>query len=93
MAYRLQVVVDGDERESFRRQAKREGLSVSAWLRRLGHRAVEENQPEGLDLRTAEGLEEFLGRMGEKKGQEPDWEEHEEAIARSRLQGLPVPPP
>ena len=33
MATRIQVVVDEVEREAFREQAEREGVSLSAWLR------------------------------------------------------------
>ncbi len=31
---RIQVLLDEAEREEFRRQAEREGVSLSAWLRR-----------------------------------------------------------
>jgi hypothetical protein len=54
---RIQVLVDAGQQEHFRRQAEREGLSLSAWLRRA------------------------------EKGREPDWDEHEAAIARSRASG------
>lgn len=92
MSDRLQVVVSPEERESFRRQAKREGLSVSAWLRRLGRAQVEEHDRPG--LRTAEDLRAFFHSIRERRtGREPDWEEHKAAIEKSRVEGLPQPPP
>jgi len=33
---RVQVLLEKQEREQFRREAEREGLSLSAWLRRAG---------------------------------------------------------
>jgi Mobilization protein NikA len=35
---RLQVLVSRQEKEAFRQMAKREGLSLSAWLREAGLR-------------------------------------------------------
>jgi hypothetical protein len=88
MATRIQVVVDEAEREAFREQAEREGVSLSAWLREAGHRRLQQARPR---LDTVEKVRAFFASLPEREGVEPDWEEHKEAIARSRIEGLPEP--
>lgn len=86
MTTRIHLVVDEEDKERFRRQAAREGKSLSAWLReaardRLGRR-------EGPTLDTSEALEAFFAACDEREtGTEPDWDEHEAAIARSARSG------
>ena len=79
---RVQVLVDEDEQEQFRRQAEREGLSLSAWLRRAGQKRLAAR----LDsLRVLKVL--FRAADAREVGREPDSEEHEAVIARSRASG------
>jgi hypothetical protein len=83
---RVQVLVDEAEQEQFRRQAEREGLSLSAWLRRAGHERLGARQ--GRRLASLRDLKAFFRAADEREtGREPDWEEHEAVIARSRASG------
>ena len=87
MSKRIQVVVDDREAERFRRQAEAEGISLSAWLRRLGReRVAEAEQEEGLE--SVQDLKDFWKVCdSSQSGREPDWEEHLEVMRRSRGRG------
>jgi hypothetical protein len=76
---RVQVLLAEEERERFRRQAEREGLSLSAWLRRAGQDRLRSRQ--GRRISTVRELREFFREI------EPDWEEHLAVMARSRASG------
>ena len=84
---RIQVLLTPEEREAFRRMAEAEGLSLSAWLRRAGHEqlaAREERRP----FRNAKELAAFFTDCDRQvEGREPDWDEHLDAMRRSRSEG------
>jgi hypothetical protein len=83
---RVQVLLAEEERERFRRQAEREGLSLSAWLRRAGQDRLRSRQ--GRRISTVRELREFFREIdAREKGREPDWEEHLAVMARSRASG------
>lgn len=84
MTARIQVVLSERERELFRRQAKAEGLSLSAWFKRAAYeRLAGSRATRGFG--SAEDLQAFFERCDQReKGREPDWEEHLEVIERSR---------
>ena len=87
---RVQLEISDEERDRFVRQARREGMSLSAWLRAAGRERLEVRQrPERFE--TPEDLKRFFERCDEREGPgvEPDWEEHKRNIEASRLQGLP----
>lgn len=84
-ATRIQVVVDEGEREAFRRQAEREGLSLSAWLRELGRQRVEADRPK---IRTVDELRAFLDRVPARSGTEPDWEDAKRIIEAGTVTDL-----
>lgn len=88
---RIQVVIDEDERETFRAQARREGRSLSEWLREAGRDRLLKTQPP--TLRTEADLDAFFAAIAVRHADEPaeeDWAVHKDRIARSRLAGLPV---
>lgn len=87
MATRIQVVVDEAEREAFRRQAEREGLSLSAWLRQLGRERVASDRPK---IRTVDDLRAFFDAIPDEEGPEEDWEVVKARIAASMIEGLEV---
>lgn len=82
---RVQVVMSEEERDRFRGQARREGLSLSAWLRTAGQERLAKafERPR---MQTREALDAFFQQCDEreKSGSEPDWEEHLKVIASSR---------
>jgi hypothetical protein len=83
---RVQVLLQEEEREQFRRQAEREGLSLSAWLRRAGLDRLRSRQ--GRRISTVRELREFFREIDvREKGREPDWDEHLAVMVRSRAAG------
>ena len=82
---RVQVVISEEERERFRGQARREGLSLSAWLRAAARERLAK-ACERPGIQTTEALDAFFQQCDEreKAGSEPDWEEHLKVITSSR---------
>jgi hypothetical protein len=72
---RVHIVVSAEERARFQAQAKREGETLSEWLREAGRArlaAVGRSR-----LRTPEDVDAFFAeRNAEEQGREPDWAEH-----------------
>jgi hypothetical protein len=85
---RIQVLLDPEERELFRRLARQRGLSLSAWLRDAGlRRAAEEG--EVTRMRTVEALRAFFVACDQREtGREPDWEEHLAVLDASKRDGV-----
>ena len=85
---RVQVIIPDKDHERFVHQARREGLTFSAWLRAAAHARLEEKN---LRLSRADDLSEFFRQCDARRGDglEPDWEAQKRAIEASRLQGLP----
>jgi hypothetical protein len=83
---RVQVLVEAAEEEQFRRQAEREGLSLSAWFRRAGQERLGARRSRR--IRTVGELKAFFRAVRvREKGREPDWAAHKAAIGRSRASG------
>lgn len=86
MASRIQVVVDDEEKERFRRQAAREGKSLSAWLREAARSRMARRGAPRLD--TVEELQSFFDACDERETEpEPGWKEHRRMIERSARSG------
>ncbi len=86
MSTRVQIVMDELEREVFRQAAAREGLSLSAWLRRAARARLEE--AEHPRLSSIDDLRAFFAECDQRElGSEPDWEEHTAVIEESRARG------
>ncbi len=83
---RLQILISPEARREFEAQARREGLSLSAWLRAAGEERVRQAQ-EKSHIRTREELERFFAeRTAEEAAAEPEWPEHLEVMRASRSQ-------
>jgi hypothetical protein len=88
MATRVQVILEQHERDVFQRQAAREGLSLSGWLREAGRERLERHYQQAR-IRSAQELRAFFEACDAREaGEEPDWEEHLATIDRSRAEGL-----
>ena len=86
MSGRIQVVIDADEREMFRRCARAQGVSLSAWLREAGRRRLAEESPG--ELTDPVALRAFFDSLPERDhGVEPDWSEHVGVIDASKKTG------
>ena len=85
---RVQLIIPDEERDRFVRQARREGMTLGAWLRAAACARLEEKKPR---FSSEEDLWRFFRRCDARRGigTEPDWEEHKRNIEASRLQGLP----
>lgn len=85
---RIQVLISPEEKETFRRMAAREGLSLSAWLRQAGLERLAASRERGR-FRSSGELTSFFAVCDAHPGpgREPDWAEHLETMRRSRSHG------
>ena len=85
---KVQFEIPDEERDRFVRQARKEGMPLSAWLRAAAYQRFEEQRAD----QPFESLEDLKGFFRacdalEGSGQEPDWEEHRDVINESRRRG------
>lgn len=87
---RVQLIIPDDDRDQFVRQAQREGLTFSAWLRAAARDRLEARERDRR-FQTRENLQRFFEECDAREGPgvEPDWDEHKRAIEASRIKGLP----
>lgn len=85
---RVQLVMPDEDRERFVQQARREGMSLSAWLRVAARERLETRQRVGL-FESPEGVREFFRKCAALEGPEtePDWSEHLRVMSESRGRG------
>ena len=86
---RVQVILEDEERELFRRQAAVEGLSLSAWLRAAAQESFSRKRRRG-GIESVDDLREFFRMCDERageEGREPEWEDHLQVIERSKGAG------
>ncbi len=85
---RVHIVVPDEDRDRFVHQARREGMTLSAWLRAAARARLEErNQVQRFE--SPEDLEAFFRACEAVEGPEaePDWSEHLRVINESRASG------
>ena len=89
---RVQLVMANDDRDSFVHQARREGMSLSAWLREAARERLEKRRSVRL-FQSPEDVEEFFRSCAALDGPEtePDWSEHLRVISESRREEPPGP--
>ena len=89
---RVQLVIPDADKDRFVHQARREGMSLSAWLRAAAHERLAEHQKVER-FQSAEDVKAFFKRVHAEAGpgREPDWEEHLAVINESKMRGLPRP--
>lgn len=87
---RVQLVIPDEDRDRFMHEARREGMSFSAWLRAAAREHLERKQQTRVFESEAE-VEAFWRKCDQLQGpgREPDWEEVLEIINTSRSKGLP----
>ena len=85
---RVQLIVPDDDRDRFVHQARREGMSLSAWLRAAARERLETRLRVRL-FEAPEDVEEFFKSCSALEGpeREPDWSEHLQAMSESRQRG------
>ena len=89
---RVQLVIPDADKVRFAHQARREGMSLSAWLRAAARERFEKHR-KMKRFRTVEDVKAFFERVHTDAGpgREPDWEEHLKVINKSKMEGLPKP--
>jgi len=87
---RINLVISDDDRDRFIYQARREGMTLSAWLRSAARERLERAR-RARSFESLEDVEEFFraSDAAAGPGPEPDWKEHLDVIDRSRRHGLP----
>ncbi len=87
---RVQLIIPDADRERFVDQARREGMTFSAWLRAAAHERLEARQ-RAQRFKSPEDLKRFFEKCDAREGPgtEPDWEEHLQTIHESITSGLP----
>ncbi len=87
---RVQLIIPDEDRDRFVRQARRDGLTFSAWLRAAAHDRLEARQS-AERFKSTEDLEQFFEECDARRGSgvEPDWEEHLQTLHESMTSGLP----
>ncbi len=85
---RVQFTIRDEERDRFVRQARLEGLTLSAWLRAAA-RARLELREGAARFESPEELAAFFRECDALPGpdREPDWEDHLRVIEESRRRG------
>ena len=85
---RLQVLISDEERERFAYQARIEGMTLSAWLRAAAHERLK-NRQDITPFSSQAEIDDFFRACDGLEGDEPepDWEQHLDAIWRSRSTG------
>ena len=86
---RVQLVMPDDERDRFVHQARREGMSLSAWLRAAARERLEARQSVNL-FESPEDVREFFRSCAALEGPEaePDWSDHLRVMKESRGRGV-----
>ena len=87
---RVQLIIPDGDRDRFASQARREGMSFSAWLRAAAHERLEARQRADR-FESPEDLDRFFDECDARRGpgMEPDWEEHLQTLRESITGGLP----
>ena len=86
---RVQLIIPDEDRERFVQQARKEGMTFSAWLRAAARQRLEALQ-EAERFRSTDDLRRFFKECDARRGSgaEPDWEEHKRAMQASRMNDM-----
>ena len=87
---RVQLVIPDEDRDRFVHQARREGMSLSKWLRTAARDRLRQQQRSD-PLESAADLDAFFRTCDELEGPkvEPYWEEHLMVINESLDRSVP----
>ncbi len=82
---RVQLIIGEEERSRYIHQARKEGLTLSAWLRAAADERLKRYSLYQL-FESAEDFEKFFNECDEleTKGPEPDWEQHRSVMDEVR---------
>ena len=85
---RVQIIIPDEDRDRFVHQARREGMTLSAWLRAAARARMEDRQ-QVRRFKSPEDVREFFRACDAVEGpaSEPDWSDHLRVINESRASG------
>lgn len=85
---KIQLVIPDEDHDRFVRQARREGMTLTAWLRTAAYERLAEQQRQPFE--SLADLEEFFRACDalEGPGREPNWRQHGAVIDDSRRRGV-----
>lgn len=85
MSTRVQVILDNEHKVLIEHQARREGLSLSAWIRRAALAQLEAQRR----ARRVDDLESFFAEINSRPDEalEPDWEVVKAQLAEDKAAG------
>ena len=86
---RVQLVMPDADRDRFVDQARREGLTLSAWMRAAARERLEARQQVKM-FQSPDDVKEFFKVCAVLDGPaaEPDWDEHLRTMNESRAAGV-----
>jgi hypothetical protein len=88
MSTRIHLVLGEEEKALLEQAARREGMTLSAWLREAAEEKLSRRATPS--LASADELQAFFEVCDEREeGREPDWEAHRRIIEVSRSEGAP----
>ena len=88
---RVQLIIPDEERDRFVHEARREGMTLSAWLRAAGRQRLKERE-RAEPFESPADVRAFFAACDTLEGSEsePEWEDHLKVIAESRRGGAPL---
>jgi hypothetical protein len=90
MATRIHLVLEEEEKARLEGAARREGMTLSAWLREAAREKLADAGPKSLN--SLGELNAFFAECDRReKGREPDWEAHRKVIEASKGAGAADP--
>ena len=86
---RVQLLIPDEDRDRIVHQARRDGMTLSAWLRVAAHERLERQQ-RFESFESPSDVEAFFRGCDalQGAGSEPDWGEHLDVIDESRRRGV-----
>ena len=86
MSTRIHLVLGEEEKALLEQAARKEGMTLSAWLRGAAEERLKRKAPPSLS--SVADLEAFFQECdGREEGEEPDWDAHREVMEASRAEG------
>jgi hypothetical protein len=87
MSRRIHLVLGEEEKALMEQAARREGMTLSAWLREAAADRMKKYAPPALS--SAEDLRGFFEACDRREeGREPEWDAHRKVIEASRAEGV-----
>ena len=85
---KVQLLMPDEDHARFTRQARAEGMSLSAWLRAAASERLD-RRPAAERFESRADIDRFFAECDAREGSgvEPDWERHLAVIGESRRRG------